>query len=210
MYAKNMTDMSQIAPETKLRYRFVAYDPTDFNSTMIQEEISLTVVSSGQTGAAICDFSALSLDNKITGTRKYTVGESIDGYHISTKLAGIDNLVDAACSQELFMAVELNIGGGIVEQVWSEDSYITSGSYIYNQFFWVEDGRIRINISRDDFVSRFQSKFATLDTTISTTMSLVWYDSEGKPFDGNNGRPDLTNAFTLEIRDKELEVATDN
>jgi hypothetical protein len=72
MYA--ITDMSQIAPETKLRYRFVAWDPTDFNSTMIQEEISLTVVSSGQTGAAICDFSALSLDDKITGTRKYRVG----------------------------------------------------------------------------------------------------------------------------------------
>jgi hypothetical protein len=37
-------------------------------------------------------------------------------------------------------------------------------------------------------------------------MSLVWYDSEGKPFDGNNGRPDLTNTFNLEIRDKELET----
>jgi hypothetical protein len=41
-------------------------------------------------------------------------------------------------------------------------------------------------------------------------MSLLWYDSEGKPFDGTNGRPNLVNDFTLEIRDKVLEETTVN
>jgi hypothetical protein len=77
---------------------------------------------------------------------------------------------------------------------------------------WVDEStnRIGIDISHDDFVRVFQSKFSTGDAKITPTMSLVWFDSEGKAFDGTNGRPDLTNEFSLEITDKQLEEATEN
>jgi sensor histidine kinase YesM len=118
-YAMASSDTSTIAQETKLRCRFVAWDETNYEMTKIEKEVTITVVSSGQTGAATCDFSPLSLDNKITGTRKYRVGEENDGYHISTKIAGLANLADKDCEKELFMAINLDIGGGIIEQLWS-------------------------------------------------------------------------------------------
>jgi hypothetical protein len=40
-------------------------------------------------------------------------------------------------------------------------------------------------------------------------LTIGWFDSEGKRFDGSNGRPDLTNEIELQIIDREL-ATTEN
>jgi hypothetical protein len=109
------------------------------------------IVSSGQTAAAACDFAPLSLVDKITGSRKYYVGENFDGIHISAKVDGLTSLADKDCANELYMAIEMNVGATIVEQVWSQDAFITAGGYINSHYFlWVnDDNRIMLDIGRD-------------------------------------------------------------
>jgi hypothetical protein len=53
-------------------------------------------------------------------------------------------------------------------------------------------------------VNRFQRDFNTLGNQVAATVRIVWFDSEGKRFDGTGGRPDLTNEFELQIVDEEL------
>jgi hypothetical protein len=122
--------MNVIPEETNIRYRFSAWDKTNYNSTRIEEEVTLKVVSSGQTKAASCDFSGLSLADKITGSRKYTVGSNFDGITISTYVDGIDSLANKECANELYMAVVMQVSADQYEQVWSQDGYITAGTWI--------------------------------------------------------------------------------
>jgi hypothetical protein len=149
-YGSASMEMSEIPRETTLTYRMVAWDKTDKDGTMIEEVVMLKLVSSGQTAAAACDFTPLSLVDKITNIRKYRVGKDFDGIHISAAIDGKADLADQDCADELYMAIEMDVGGGVVEQVWSQDAYITTGGWISHHFLWVnEDNRIMLDISRD-------------------------------------------------------------
>jgi hypothetical protein len=91
----------------------------------------VTIKSSGQTKAAACDFSSLSLSNTIQGSRTYKVGSNFDGIHISTEIDGKDALTPAYCKDELYWVLSLKVGERY-EQVWSQDSWITGMDWSTN------------------------------------------------------------------------------
>jgi hypothetical protein len=152
-YQTSSSDATIIPETATIRYRFVAMDVSN-KTNYIVDEFELEIKSSGQTKAAACDFSTLSLTNQIQGGRTYKVGStSFEGIHLSTTVDGLDMITPAYCGDELLMAVSVQIeeDGTYSEQFWSEDGYITAGNYVYNDEMYVDkaNSRIWINITHD-------------------------------------------------------------
>jgi hypothetical protein len=203
-----------IPDEVVVQVRFVFWDPTN-DSKKYYDEVEIKIESSTETLSNLCNWSQLTVDGQISGTKNFDVIKSDSttnrkraNFYVPSILTNFDAL-DEECQDKIEMTLETYNGEAWEVLAWGINEDYVEGEQYDEEFLLYRDatGGVYASVSFDEdyfidvisFIHRDQSDSSKIDVP----MRVAWRDDDGNPvtFTG------ITNEFTLHV---EADLGSEN
>jgi hypothetical protein len=119
LFAANGT--KAVPPSVDMRVKFITYDPTNEWGSRIEDELTVTIISSGQVASDLCDFSTVVATEGISGDWWYDIPpagtENIQNIPLLTEVSGFDK----GCGELVYWTLDVHLPRGgqpVWETVW--------------------------------------------------------------------------------------------
>jgi hypothetical protein len=115
-----------VPPSVDIRVKFITYDPTNEWGSRIEDELTVTILSSGQVASDLCDWTTVVASEGISGDWWYDIPtpgtENLQRLPLLTEVSGFDK----GCRELTYWTLDVHLPRGgqpVWETVWTQGQY---------------------------------------------------------------------------------------